>query len=464
MPEEKSMPTDIALRCALNVDTVPAGGEARVVYALIEVESGEGAVPLQAPVNMALVLDASESMRLPVLSQEQFQTLSSMGQATETISDGVPVWTFKTIPPEIRKNAPSNLEAVQSSIAQSAGHFEEHDRLSLVVFADRAQVLLSGVPGSQQRRLLDAVASLASVQLGDETNLAAGLRAGIEEVRRGLAPDMVSRVLILTDGFTREPEQVLELVGEARRAGIAVSTLGIGGEFNERLLVQVADSSLANAYFARVPQEIPPAFAQELSAVQEVLLRDVEVDVHLSKGVEVRRAYRVRPAISVVDDARIEERRVSVAMGDVGATNPPALMLELVVPTQQAGTYRVAQVLVTRRDGSQRSTSHTGDLVLRYSPTREQPAPDPRVMNIVERVSAYVLQTRALDDVAVGNRTAATQKLKAAATRLLALGEVELAETVQQEAARMEQSGQLSPDAAKELRYATRRLGGNYEL
>ncbi len=79
-------------------------------------------------------------------------------------------------------------------------------------------------------------------------------------------------------------------------------------------------------------------------------------------------------------------------------------------------------------------------------------------MNVVERVIAYALQTRALDDMAAGNIPAATQKLRAAATRLLTAGEPALAQAAESEAARLEQGGEVSAEGAKELRYATRRL------
>ena len=80
------------------------------------------------------------------------------------------------------------------------------------------------------------------------------------------------------------------------------------------------------------------------------------------------------------------------------------------------------------------------------------------VMNTVERVTAYALQTRALDDMAAGNVAGATQKLRAAVTRLLTVGETDLAEQVQAEAARLSLGGEVSPESAKELRYATRKL------
>jgi Ca-activated chloride channel family protein len=438
---------------------IPASGEPRLVYLLVDMRAGLDAEPLQAPVNMAIVLDVSESMRLPVLTQEQFQELRQLGQVEQTISDGVPVWTFKSIPDRIKNNAPSNLAAVQASIAQATGHFEAHDRISLVAFADHAEVLLRGVPGHEHRRVMDAIGALAGVRLGDETDIGGGLSAGLEEMKREQEPGMVCRALILTDGFTRDPERVEALAKEAREGGISVSTLGIGTEFNEKLLVDVADASLGNAYFARTPQEIPPAFAQELAAVQAILMRDVQIDVRLSAGVEVRRVYRVRPAINMVVDEERLERGLTVGMGDFDPTQPPALLVELIVPGKPGGSFRVAQVSVTH-EGAEgtRETLGSRDMVLGYSPNLGRVEPNPTVMNTVERVSAYVLQTRALDDMAVGNSAAATQKLRAAATRLLTVGETELAEALEVEANRVEQSGQLTPESAKEIRYATRRL------
>ncbi len=461
------MTDQIVLNCTLNVSTVPAAEEPRLLYLLIDLKSGEGAQPPQAPVNVAIALDVSESMRLPVLNQEQFEELKKLGQVSQTVSDGVPVWTFKNIPAEIRKRAPSNLEAVQASIAQSTKYLEGGDKVSLVAFADTAEVLLRGLSGSDQRSVMDAVARLDSVKLGDETNIGPGLEAGLNEVRRSRTPEMVSRVLILTDGFTQNPDEVLRLAKEARTAAIGVSTLGIGTEFNEKLLVEVADASHGNAYFARTPQEIPSAFEKELAAVQSVSLRAVAIGVKLSSGVEIRRAYQVRPVISAVREGRRDGRAYGFSMGDLDPANPPALLLELVVPTQSGGTFRVARV-TTSYDGSggggggggskERVVDAASDVVINYSVSKKRVEPDPVVMNTVERVTAYALQTRALDDMAAGNTAAATQKLRAAATRLLTLGETDLAQAVETEAVRVEQSGQVSPEGAKELRYATRRL------
>ena len=55
-------------------------------------------------------------------------------------------------------------------------------------------------------------------------------------------------------------------------------------------------------------------------------------------------------------------------------------------------------------------------------------------------------------------RSLATHKLRTAATRLLDMGEEELAAVVEQQAAELEQSGQTDPRLTKKLRYETRKL------
>jgi Ca-activated chloride channel family protein len=67
------------------------------------------------------------------------------------------------------------------------------------------------------------------------------------------------------------------------------------------------------------------------------------------------------------------------------------------------------------------------------------------------------LQTRALQDLQSGNVASATQKLQNAVTRLLSQGETELAQTMQQEIQNLEQSGKLSSEGQKTIKFGTRK-------
>ena len=79
-------------------------------------------------------------------------------------------------------------------------------------------------------------------------------------------------------------------------------------------------------------------------------------------------------------------------------------------------------------------------------------------MNLLERLTTFKLQTRALDEGAAGNIAGATQNLRSAATRLLDLGELELANTMNRAAETMTTGGGPSAADQKQMKYATKRL------
>ncbi len=86
-------------------------------------------------------------------------------------------------------------------------------------------------------------------------------------------------------------------------------------------------------------------------------------------------------------------------------------------------------------------------------------------MDMVEKVGAYKIGITALEsahtatqDQEPDKKEAATIQLRQAATRLLDLGETTLASAMFNQADLLEQSGSLDPEAAKQLRYETRRL------
>jgi Ca-activated chloride channel family protein len=139
-------------------------------------------------------------------------------------------------------------------------------------------------------------------------------------------------------------------------------------------------------------------------------------------------------------------------------------LIELLVPPRSAGRYRVAQAEINYDVPSQNIVGEKTktDVVVDFTtdPVAAKQY-DARVMNIVEKVTAHKLQTRALDAAAAGDVVTATRQLRAAATRLLELGEADLAGTAQQEAERLEKEGQMSASGTKKLRYETRKLTMN---
>ncbi len=455
------MSDPLSITCTFNQDSIPANSAVRLAYLLLEIQPGElNAAPTTLPVNIGIVVDTSDSMRIPILSQQQFDELARLGVVSETIVDGVPVWHFENVPPSYQLNAPRSIDFVKRALHSALEQLSPRDRFALVAFAREVQVLVPQQSGQNKKALLTAIDQLDSLDLGNDTFMAAGMNEGYTQVKQGFSRELVNRMIVLTDGFTLDAPQCQYLAQQAAQTGISLSTLGLGVEFNEELLISIADTSGGNAYFIRDPAEIPDAFEKELSGVQNVVLRDLNLKLRFMSGVELRRAQRVQPVISDLGALPLVDRSLDLPLGDLGRGGEIALLFELLVPPRAAGTYQLAHAIVEYNQPSlaQYGQKLRENIIINYVEGALNAPMNPRVMNIVEKVSAFKLQTRALEDAARGDVAGATQKLKAAATRLINMGEQDLAQAALNEAANLEQRGQMSPEGTKRLRYDTRRL------
>jgi Ca-activated chloride channel family protein len=94
------------------------------------------------------------------------------------------------------------------------------------------------------------------------------------------------------------------------------------------------------------------------------------------------------------------------------------------------------------------------DVLLTYShDPAAVPPPSSQVMNLVEKVSAFKLQTRALQDLEQGNVQSATQKLRGALTHLLNQGDTDLARTVEAEITNLEKGRVMTSEGRKTIRF-----------
>ena len=449
------------LTWTVNAPAVPVTDRQRLVYLLMEISAGDDLDAL--PVNLALVVDVSESMQIRVATDEQFQELAQTGLLQEVLVDGVPAWQSAGLSDEVLLRLPRKIDRVRDALWAAIEQLRPTDRFSLVAFAGQATALIPNTTGDEKRRLLDVVRRLNELQLGDDTYIGQGMRLGLAELQRTPSSDLADRLLVLTDGFTLDEVECRRLATYACQARIPISTMGLGGEFNEELMIPIADQTGGEAYLLESPEDISTAFAQELQRAQTVRYRNLELKWRPSQGVEVRAAYRVRPSIGPLE-AVSQDTSYSFALGDLVVDERSALLLELIVPPRPAGTCRLAQTLLACDDpaGGRAGLKTRADVVIEYTPDLTRAAHlDDSVMRVVEALSAYKLQRRAQADLEAGDVASATRKLRAAATRLLDMGEEELAAEAQRQASELEQHGQPDPRLTKKLRYETRKLTQN---
>jgi hypothetical protein len=401
-------------------------------------------------------------MRIPIVSEAQFRELLRQGAAQETLVDGVPVWQLTApVPAEIRAAAPSALEFVARALHRTSERLDEHDRFALVACAEAAEVLTRSTSGADRAELMRGIDGLRGLDLGDQTDLARGIELALDELRRGRAgrPEArAERLVLLTDGFTQRADECLRLASVAAAEGIAISTIGLGGEFQEDVLTEMADRTGGRAVFLRKPDAIPATVTAELEAARAVAVRGVVLHATLADGIALHRATKIRPTLTPLPvpsgGSTSPGEAATIRLGDIEDAAPVTLLLEFLAPPHHAGAIALGRLAATGDDAPTVATE------LRASYNRQPAAPPAAVLDAAARANAARLQLRALETAGHGEAREAARLLRAAAGRLDDLGEHALARLARGQAATLERGGEANPIAAKELAYATRRLGG----
>jgi Ca-activated chloride channel family protein len=203
-----------------------------------------------------------------------------------------------------------------------------------------------------------------------------------------------------------------------------------------------------------------------LGLALHISYRNMEVKLQLMEGVQLRHVYRVLPELGEFDQGPEMEGSYSLLLGDYDPNSPAALLLELVIQPGPPGSYRLAQTMLAWDDpdpGRGRKRLRK-DVMIERSDSMTARLDD-HVMDIVEKVGAFKMGNTALEaarqaiqGLEPDTKEAATVRLRQAATRLLDLSEANLAGAMFNQADLLERSGSLDPEAAKKLRYETRRL------
>ncbi len=447
----------LILRIQPDLIALPPRAQAQVCYALVSIAADAGGIA--APVNWALVADASRSMRIPIVNEEQFRELVRAGDVQEVLVDGVPVWQLSgPVPDEIRASAPSALDYTARALHSVVERLDQADRFSLVACAEQAQTLVPSTGGDRRADLVAGISRLRSLRLGERTDLARGMRLGLAELAHGATPSSVRRLILLTDGFTENPDDCLSLARQAAAAGVSVSTLGLGGEFQDDLLTALADLSGGRASFMRRADQIPAAVSAELDAARGVAAQSLSLEITLPQSVSLRRATRINPGLAPLEPSGNDPRLQTLHLGDLERGAPIRLLLELLAPPEPPrpppGGARRRLCALTASSGSARISA---DIVAHYTAAATPPAP--AILAAAGRAAAMRLQRRALDAAGSGDHIGAAGLMRAAAARLRDLGEPSLAEVALREAAALESTGQTTGVGRRELTYATRRLG-----
>ncbi|HLT36970.1 MAG TPA: VWA domain-containing protein [Enhygromyxa sp.] len=198
------------------------------------------------------------------------------------------------------------ISRLREGLLTMIDELEPDDRISLIGFADDAELLVSQLGPADP----ELAATIEALELGDRTNLYAGLRAGFEEVQAHAEDGRQNRVILVSDGVPTvgltNRETIEQLAGVYGDAGFGLTTIGIGDQFDIELMRELAEIGSGSFYYIEEPAALEEVFAEEVQAFVVPLAEDVEIDARMLDGYDLRRVYGTTQAEVWGNDAYID--------------------------------------------------------------------------------------------------------------------------------------------------------------
>lgn len=347
-----------------------------------------------------------------------------------------------------------NLDIVKTTAIQLIRRLRSQDIFSLVVFSDRAEVM---IPSSRMGDLSKYEARIQMLQASGGTELYNGLVAAYSEIKRSYDPSHINHIILLTDGRTYGDEKYcLELADEAMNQKIGITGLGIGHEWNDTFIDELARRTGGSSIYISNPQDIQSLLLNKFDKLWQIYADNITIEFKEKENVKLRYAFRLKPELGLM---ALES---PINLGPLLRSGSLSILLEfLVTSIDNANVIELfdGQVNVSILTQTMPVSKSSIRLMRPVSNAPTPPAPPPiEIIQALSHLTLYRLQEQARLEVAAGEYDQASLHLKRLATHVLQQGNNNLARTILLEAESLKEKQSYSLEGEKRIKYGTRAL------
>ncbi|MEI8242592.1 MAG: VWA domain-containing protein [bacterium] len=222
------------------------------------------------------------------------------------------------------------IERAKEAAIEALHRLGSRDLFSLVIYDHEVETV---VPPQSAANTEWIEGRIRKIQSRGNTALFAGVSQGAAEIRKNIENrKYVPRVLLLSDGQANvgpsTPTDLGRLGTALMKEGIAVTTVGVGADYNEDLMTRLSQASDGNAYFAASSSELTRIFAAELGGVLKVAARQVVLEVTCTGG--------VKPLRIIGREGRIRGETVEITLNQLYGGQEKFVLVEVEIPAARA--------------------------------------------------------------------------------------------------------------------------------
>lgn len=180
---------------------------------------------------------------------------------------------------------------VREGLLRMRDELQPGDRVSLVGFADEAQVLVEAASPDA----VELATAIAGLEVQGSTNIYSGLREAFELTDAHAEQGWQNRVLLVSDGVATagitSGDKIESLASSWSDLGYGLTTIGLGEDFDVELMRSLAELGSGSFYYVEDVQAVQEIFVEEVQAFVVPLAQEVTIDATVFDGYDLRRVY-----------------------------------------------------------------------------------------------------------------------------------------------------------------------------
>ncbi|MEM7702212.1 MAG: VWA domain-containing protein [Pseudomonadota bacterium] len=271
------------------------------------------------------------------------------------------------------------LPLVKTALSGLAGELGPQDKVSIVVYAGAAGLVLE--PTNDIRQIRRA---LEQLDAGGSTAGGAGIKLAYNIAEDNFIKGGVNRVILATDGDfnvgVSDKDSLVEMIENNRERGITLTTLGFGqGNYNEAMMEQIANKGNGNYAYIDSALEAKKVLGDEMSSTLFTIAKDVKIQVEFNPAVVSQ--YRL---VGYENRALREEdfNNDKIDAGDIGAGHQVTAIYEVVL-TGKSGWVPARRYEDRFPAAASKKMAEAAHVKLRYK------LPDGNRSKLLDRVVTY---------------------------------------------------------------------------
>jgi Ca-activated chloride channel family protein len=180
------------------------------------------------------------------------------------------------------------MNNVKNALISITPLLSSEDKISIVTYDDKVYTIYDSTSFDKE----EYINEIQKIKAGGSTYLEGGLRRGLSNIAESSSKKSLNKIILLSDGLANvgvsNSTELSAIVEQKTQGNITVSTIGVGADYDEKLMSSIAIAGNGSYYFLEDHTEADRIFTKELEKTSSVVAKDVTIDIQTAQEIPIK--------------------------------------------------------------------------------------------------------------------------------------------------------------------------------